>query len=347
MPAMLDLVISCTVTLTLQGILHLGLWSLLVGRLSGFTANYASIWILAQQRPRMALSRVTAIKLYSFGWPVLVSGIANYLVIQGDSLAVSYFCGPERLAYYTLAFSMPFYLREFSDILSSSLLPAYSYLRESRELTIAAFLQTNRFLQLLILPCSVALVTFAGPVITFVYGPKWLASIPLLRLLALAFTVQMSCGYTWGILCLAWGKVKYLMAVKLWLVLFFFVAALPLIRHYGTMGGACYTLAAAVLTVGIVRFFILYKELGNAKFLTDSLAPLAASGAAALVFTPIAGRYIAGLISFAFAVLAYFLAYFFFLVILDNRVLSELSTLASEFKESILSRKELHSSVES
>ncbi len=341
LPAVLDLLVSCIVTIGLHLILGLGLPSLFIGKLAGFAANYCSIWLMAIRRPHFAFAPKIMLRLYRFGWPILVAGIANYVIIQGDSLVVSYYCGSENLAFYSLAFSLPFYLRELSDILSSSLLPTYSYLRESRERTINAFLKTNRYLQLLVLPCSIALIAFAEPIIRLLYGPNWLPCIPLLRILALAFTIQMSCGYTWGILCLAWAKVKYLMAVKLWMVFFFFASAPLLIKYYGTMGGAYYALASAAITVAIVRFFILYRELRSFQFAIDSIAPIVSGLVASLISAPIGSRWADNLFSLCILLAGYYLLYFALLLGIDRNARSEIRTLVLEFKKWIFSQGEL------
>lgn len=318
-----DLTVSTSVTLLMAFNTDAGVWSLLVGKMSGFIGNYATVWIIAPSRPRLDFDRTQAAALYRFGWPLMISALANYLMHQGDSLMIRYFWGDESLAFYTLAYSLPFYLMEFTDVLIGSLLPAYAYLRESRERVISAFLQVNKYLMTAIVPCAFGLAVLADPLIRLVFGEKWVPAIPLLRILAMAFAVQLLAGYSWGILWLAWGKTRYLMYVKLWIVFYLCTVGAYLIKEYGALGGAYYSLSQAILTVCIVRFYILYRELGSLEFLKDSWKPLVVSGVSAGVIGVLALPFITNLFGLLLAGAAYLALYALISVLLDRSLLVE------------------------
>ncbi|MBI4364995.1 MAG: oligosaccharide flippase family protein [Candidatus Latescibacteria bacterium] len=271
-----DLLVATGVTLGLHFGTSLGIWSLFVGRLAGFAANYATVWLLAAYRPRFAFDRSQAKALYRFGWPVVVIGLANYLMLQGDDVLVRYFWGDASLAYYLLAYSFPYYLREATDVLLGALLPSFSRLRDSKERLTSAFVESNKYITHAIAPIGFFLAAAARPIVLVVFGEKWAPAIEPMSLLALGFTIQVMWGYGWGMLCLAWGKTRYLMYVKLWIVFYLATVGILLIRAHGPMGGATYYVTQSILTVGVVRFWILKRELGSLAFLKDSWKPVVA-----------------------------------------------------------------------
>ena len=275
--AFADLIVGTLVTLLLHYHSGLGIWSLLWGRVAGFTANYILVWILAAYRPWPALDRAQARALLSFGWPIVVGSLANYLMHQGDAVLVRYFHGDATLAYYQLAYAFPYYLMEGTDVLLGALLPTFSRLRDSRERLVSAFIQSNKYITLAIVPCGIALAALAGPLVRVVFGPKWLPAVGPMTVLSIGFTVQVMWGYGWGALVLASGRTRYLMYVKLWIVLYLVTVGTLLIGAFGAMGGALYVLTQAILTVGVVRGWILQHELGSRSFIKDSWKPVVAS----------------------------------------------------------------------
>lgn len=326
--AFIDLAVSITVTLLLHFVWAWGVWSLLAGRAAGFAAQILTVWILAPYRPRFAWDPAEARALTLFGWPVLASGIANYFINQGDDLLVRYHYGAANLAIYVLAFALPFYLREFTDVLLGSLLPTYAHFQHSRERTAAAFLQADRYLTAAMIPLSFSLFVFAAPLVTHVFGAKWAEAIPVLRIFALAFTVELMGGYSWGILALARGKTKYLLYVKLWIVGYLVLVGAPLIGRFGMMGGAAYNLTQTLLTVFVIRAWVLRRELGTLSYFGNSVRPLAAAVAAGAVFLVGPFTSVPSLPALAAAALGYLLLYTAVLALLDRPLVGEAREMA-------------------
>jgi lipopolysaccharide exporter len=326
--AFVDLVVSTAATLFLHLVWGWGVWSLLAGRACGFVAQIAVVWTLAPYRPRLAWDSSDARALTAFGWPVLMSGIANYFINQGDDLLVRYHFGAASLAIYGLAFALPFYLREFTDVLLGSLLPTYAHFQESRERSAAAFLQADRYLTAAMIPLSFSLFVFAEPLTVHVFGAKWADAVPVLRIFALAFTVELMGGYSWGILALARGKTKYLLYVKLWIVSYLVLVGAYLIGRFGMMGGAYYNLTQTLITVFLVRSWVLRRELGTLSFFGNSLRPLAAALAAGAIFVLGPLRTIPSLGTLVAATLGYLVLYAAVLALLDRRLIAEARDMA-------------------
>lgn len=325
---LVDLIVSTTVTILVHARTGAGVWSLLIGRSAGFVGQYITVWTFAPYRPRFAWNPTDAASLYRFGWPLMVSAICNYLINQGDDVLIRYHWGDATLAFYVLAFTLPFYLREFTDVLIASLLPTYAHLQHAQEKVVSAFLQADRYLTVAVIPFSLALFVFAEPMVRLVYGEKWVAAIPPLRIFALAFTVELSGGYSWGILALARGKTRYLMFVKLWIVGYLIVVGAYLIRTMGIMGGAYYTLSQTLITVTIVRSWILRHELGTLAYLLNSTRPLAAGIVAGAVILLTLGGRISTMPALLGAGAIYFAVYAILITMLDRKIFSEARQMA-------------------
>jgi O-antigen/teichoic acid export membrane protein len=321
--ACVDVGLSTTVTLLTYFITNAAISSLLVGRLAGFIGNYTTVWALLPYRPRLEFDRRYVLALCFFGWPLVVHSLCNYLINHGDSILVRYFWGDESLAYYTLAFALPFYLKDFADMLLSSLLPAYSQIRDSTDKTVAAFRDTNRYLSAAIVPCGMSLVLLADPLIRVVFGEMWAPAILPLRLLGLAFTINLMGGYSWGVLVLASGKTKQLMYLNLWSVFYLGTVGAYLISKYGLIGAASYAVSAAFITDGLIRNFILYRHLGSLSFLRDTARSLLAGALPAVFIAMFIGQ-VSGTLALLLAAGAYFIAYTVLLVVLDKTIIDDL-----------------------
>lgn len=326
--AFTDLAVSTAATLLLHFAWGWGVWSLLAGRAAGFAAQIVVVWILAPYRPRFAWEPAEARALTAFGWPVLASGIANYFINQGDDLLVRYHYGAASLAVYGLAFALPFYLREFTDVLLGSLLPTYAHFQHSRERTASAFLQADRYLTAAMVPLAFSLFVFADPLVTHVFGTKWADAVPVLRIFALAFTVELMGGYSWGILALARGKTKYLLYVKLWIVSYLVLVGAYLIGRFGMMGGAAYNLTQTMITVFLIRAWVLHREIGTLSYFANSVRPLAAAVAAGALFVVGPFRPVATLPALVAAALGYLVLYAAVLALLDRRMIGEARDIA-------------------
>lgn len=319
-----DLVVGTVATLVLHYQVGMGIWSLLWGRMAGFAANYLTVWLVAAYRPWPVFDRAASKALLRFGWPIVVGSLANYLMHQGDSVLVRYFNGDVSLAYYQLAYAFPYYLMEATDVLLAALLPTFSRLRDSRDRLVSAFVQSNKYITIAIVPCGVALAALAGPLVRVVFGAKWIPAIGPMTVLAIGFTIQVMWGYGWGALVLASGNTRYLMYVKLWIVLYLATAGTLLIRAFGPMGGAIYMLTQAILTVGVVRGWILQRELGSRSFIQDSWKPVIASGIPGLLLWWLAAPHIGSVPGLVAAGLAYVAAYVGLMMIFDRDLVPEL-----------------------
>jgi O-antigen/teichoic acid export membrane protein len=265
----------------------------------------------------------------------MINGLCNYLVWQGDQWLIVYFWGKEQLAYYVLAFSLPFYLKELVDMVSATLFPFFSRLQGENGKMVNAFASSNKYLSTLTIPIGVALVIFGPQLIHHIYTDKWSASIPFLQLFAVATMLSVVMGYNWGLLVLVSGRTKYLMYVNLWIIFLLGTIGVFMVRQFGPIGGCLFMLIQIALTSLLFRFPIIYRELRSLSFLRGIWKPLIAGGISGWVTHTAIVPAIHSLPFLMGGVLVFSLFYLFLLALFDWKIIQEtkyLSKIAFSFR---------------
>jgi len=172
-----------TLTLALAG---RGVWSLVLGSLSGAIAGGAASFIWCPQRlawPRNM--RVIAADVV-FGSKVLGAQLAWYLYSNSDFAVVGWLLGPSTLGAYTLAWTIANMPVDRVSSLVSRVTPAYfATLSRDREQLRRYLLAITEGLALITFPACVGIALVAGDLVTVMLGPQWHAAVGPLRLLAL------------------------------------------------------------------------------------------------------------------------------------------------------------------
>ncbi|MEO5656303.1 MAG: oligosaccharide flippase family protein [Nitrospiria bacterium] len=327
-PHFIEVIVFLAVTTLLFKVFAAGVWSLVWGRVASFVALYSSLWALAPYRPRLRFDAAEARSLLSFGWPLLVVGVCSYLVWQGDQWLILYFWGPEQLAYYVLAFSLPFYMKEFADMAAGTLFPIFSKVRGAGYSLQRAFDESNRYLAVLGVFLGTTLCVFAPAIIHFVYTDKWAPAVPLLRLFAIAMTCSMVIGYNWGALAVVAGRTRYVMIVNLWILALLGTLGVFLISRFGPMGGVMFMAAHVAVMIGVFRLPFIYRELNSLSF----LAPVARVAAAGVIAGGLTHLFIVpSIASFGGLILGaagFSVLYLAALAICDRRIVRDAAALA-------------------
>ena len=68
-----------------------GVWSIVIGYISGIIFSTAYIWLFAREHPRLAVHDKQARDILSFGWPFMVENVNGLAMARGDNLLVEIF----------------------------------------------------------------------------------------------------------------------------------------------------------------------------------------------------------------------------------------------------------------
>jgi len=196
--------------------------------------------------------RGLARELWHNSWPLMLSGAAVFIYVKIDQVLIEWLLGATAVGIYSAAVKISEAWYFIPGIICASLFPAIVNAKKSD-----AGLYRRRLDNLYILLISLALIislvmtVFSRPIISWLFGPAYLPTIPILRLYAWS-----SVGLFWS-----WAISQYLVAENALKMIFFvnfisMVANIGLnllfIPSYGLLGAAYATLVSYFVTPLII-----------------------------------------------------------------------------------------------
>jgi O-antigen/teichoic acid export membrane protein len=234
-----------------------GPWSLVLGYLAGTLAWSFALWLLVSWRPSLHAPRGRISTLIRFGGPLTVISLIGVGMSYVDNLFVGRVLGATALGTYALGYRVPeMVIVEIVSAVGLVLFPAFAQL-DGAGLR-RALIATSRYSMLLMLPLAAALFVLAGPVVAALFGPRWHAAVPVVRILSVGF-MGGPLGQVSGNAFLATKRV----GVMLWLAVpqgILLVTLLAIFVHRGIAAvAACQAgtrlLFAAIALVVAIRVF--------------------------------------------------------------------------------------------
>jgi len=265
--------IQLSVAITLTTICYfveLGLWSLFIGYLTGFFCRALYIVMKSESRFRFDFPKREMVRqVWRFSLPMLVASAFGFVSLKGDDILVKFFWGDEAFGLYVAAFYIPFILLELVGLMTRVTFPLLADRHADRDALARAFSLINQYISAIALPSGVLLYLMAEPIVLLFFGAAWREAIPAMELFALAFILRACTGLNWTSIALAKERTRYLMWVSVATAIFLLLVGAPLIREYGVMGGAYYSLIQLGVMGPLVRLPLLKQELGSIRFLAD------------------------------------------------------------------------------
>jgi PST family polysaccharide transporter len=183
------------ITLALIGF---GVWSLASQMIITTFVGVILFWFLTDWRPRFQFDKNAVKELLGFSSNLLGFNVFNYWARNIDNLLIGKFVSSTGLGIYSRAYGlmlMP--LSQISATLGRVLFPSLSKTQDDKVLTKRIYLKTIGAIALLTLPMMTGLVVVADSFVLALLGPRWVAVVPVLRILCLVGMMQ-SLGTTVG-----------------------------------------------------------------------------------------------------------------------------------------------------
>ena len=159
--------------------------ALLSGMLISASVNCMMSYLLHTHRPRFCLTEAGA--LFRFSRWLLLNGVVSFVRVRSADFIIGRQLGPGSLGIFSVSFevsNLP--STEMVAPINRVLFPSYVGLATDPDGLRQSFSSMLGLIALLILPASVGLAAVADPLVRVALGDKWLESIPLISLLALA-----------------------------------------------------------------------------------------------------------------------------------------------------------------
>lgn len=189
--------VSAVSTVTLA-YLNFGTWSLVYGTLLGSICKFVTIVVVYPWRPRWQFDWKIVKELVGFGKWITLDRIGVFLFTTADNTYLARFQGAENLGYYTLPYAWTTYpIRYVIQKISMALFATLSGMKdlESKK---NVFFRVAGIVSFLICPMYLFLSFNPELIVNVVLGPKWYASIPIVRWLALCGLMRALAGSTIG-----------------------------------------------------------------------------------------------------------------------------------------------------
>jgi PST family polysaccharide transporter len=169
----------------------LGAWSLVIGQIGGMVVSVVFTFLGARWSPRVGFDSDTARQLIGFGWQMSTVDLCAAIVLNADYLFVGHFLGAEDLGLYSLAFRLPdTTIVAVAFAVAQLLLPTYVRLGADPTTLRAGFVETTRYLGMVLIPATVGIVALAPALVEALFGPRWAHSAPLVQLLAVSALIR-------------------------------------------------------------------------------------------------------------------------------------------------------------
>ena len=185
-------------------------------------------------------------------WPLALTAVFVLTYHRIDQLMLFQMRGDEEVGYYSAAVGLSEVFIIFPSAFMTSVFPLMSrYFETSRQSLIQAYTLSFKYLLSLIIPIAVGTTLLSKPIVSLIYGVKFLPSVPALSILI------------WSQIFIFYGVIHYEILIstnKQRLYLLFcstgavsnVILNLVLIPRYGIVGASIATLISYILSAGAI-----------------------------------------------------------------------------------------------
>ncbi|MHC4949031.1 MAG: oligosaccharide flippase family protein [Planctomycetota bacterium] len=163
-----------------------GVMSLVGQQLAAAVAGVVVLWTASDWRPGRRVTRRHARDLLGFGAHVTGLNVLGFFNRRSDQLLIGTLLGSAALGLYTIGYRLVVVgIELFNQSVQTVALPTFSRLQDDVWRVRSAYYTAITMTSLLAFPAFTGLAVLAPEIIVTVFGPKWEASIPVMRILAL------------------------------------------------------------------------------------------------------------------------------------------------------------------
>ena len=226
-----------------------GAMSLAIGRLVGCVAGAILLLVFAPESLHLGFNRAKARALLRFGLPLAGANLVAFGVATVDQVVVGHVLGPVALGFYVLALNLAGWpLAMFAQPVRTVGPAVFSRLQHDRSAMVTTFLSTSGLLCAVALPACMLIGASGRPLISFVYGARWLPAAQPLMWLALLGAVQVFFLLAYDLFVVL-GRSHFLLSTQLVWLMALVPALIVGARMDGIYGASLAELAVAAVCI--------------------------------------------------------------------------------------------------
>jgi O-antigen/teichoic acid export membrane protein len=259
----LDSAVAVTLSLILKSAT-----GLIFGLIAGATLEVVLSHILLAPRPKLQFDKgqlkVDKEKLKEIlsksKW-LTSAGIFRFSFSQGDNIVVGRMLGVAPLGIYQLAYSVSSIpISEITDVFNRVVLSVYVKIADDPKRLKLAFLKTTVAISILSSVVGLGIFLFSD-IFVILLGPKWIAVIPILRILAF-FGIIQAINNSMHSFLLAVEKQKYVTVITFVNTAGLLISIIPLVQRFGLIGAPYAVLIGTISALPVTIYAInqVFKE---------------------------------------------------------------------------------------
>lgn len=168
-----------------------GVWSLVAGALAASASSLCLNLFAVPYFPRFRFHTAYISSTVRTSGSYFGSGILFYLSMNIDILLIGRFLGANALGFYQNARSLTDEIRSrIAMPLQRVLFPAFAAIQKDTERLQSSVTRSGRILAATIIPVGLGLSAIAEEMVPVLYGEKWLAMIPILRMFGISAALR-------------------------------------------------------------------------------------------------------------------------------------------------------------
>jgi O-antigen/teichoic acid export membrane protein len=254
-----------------------GVWSLVGQQLVTGSVQAIILWLSSDWRPRLRFSRDCFGELFLFGINIVGINILNFINRQSDDLLIGYYLGATALGYYTIAYRIYLIMTQLLiGIVSQVAMPIFSRLQHELEKLRNAFYTFTELTSFAAFPIFIGVAVLAPELVKFLFGEKWLPSVPVMQILAF-IGIQHVISYFYATVLMAMGKPSWQLKMNLFDATANFIGFYLVVR-WGIVAVAAAYVIRGFLTIPI-NYWLAHRaiDLNLATYLQKLTAPVVGS----------------------------------------------------------------------
>ena len=164
-----------------------GVWALVAQQIVASSMTSLLLWTLNRWMPDLCFSMESFKQLFGFGSFILCSNLINTICNNVQGLLIGRFFNPAIMGYYTQARKLEEVAsHSFSSVIDQVSYPVLSKFQSDNDAMQNVLKKMVLMLSFVTFPLMLILVLIAEPLITLLYGVKWLSCVPYFQILCVA-----------------------------------------------------------------------------------------------------------------------------------------------------------------
>jgi PST family polysaccharide transporter len=168
-----------------------GVWSLVIGTILGQIIATFFLILNSTWKPKFTFSFLSLKKFIRYSSYLTAESSTNYWARNFDNLIIGKMLGEFSLGIYSRAYNLMLLpISSIVNALRRVMFPALSRIQEDKEKSASVFFNLTKTIAFFTFPLMFWISAVSEPFIIGIYGNKWIAVIPILRILAILGAIQ-------------------------------------------------------------------------------------------------------------------------------------------------------------